>query len=348
MRKKVVVAMSGGVDSTTAAALLQKSGYEVSGITLRLHDCGGDDAAAAADAAGSLGIPHDVLDLRGRFRTAVMDRFLSEYAAGRTPNPCIDCNREIKFGALMEYVLEHGADALATGHYARVGQDPETGRWLLLRGVDRSKDQSYVLYQLSQTQLAHLLLPVGEYGKPAVRAMAADLGLCNADRPDSQDICFIPDGDYMRFLEQYGLKPTPGKFVDEQGLMLGQHQGMERYTIGQRKGLGISGGRPLYVIHKDLRSGNVVLGPNSHLYSRELLAARVNWLSMAEPAKPVRITARTRYSQREDLAVAEALPGNRVRVTFDDPQRAITAGQAVVFYDGERVAGGGTIEKTAP
>ena len=350
--KHVCVAMSGGVDSAGAALLLQRLGYQVSGVTLRLHACkdrpglcgSADDMETARTVAARLGIPHTVLDLCDLFRTAVMDRFVSEYVSGRTPNPCIDCNREIKFGALLDWALAHGADAIATGHYARVGYDEAAGRWLLLRGQDRRKDQSYVLYQLTQHQLAHLLLPVGTYEKPALRALAREAGLENADKADSQDICFVPDGDYVGFLRSYGgVEPVPGDFVDREGHILGRHKGLECYTTGQRKGLGISSDAPLYVLRKELDTGRVVLGPNSALFTRELTAERVNWISIDGLTAPMAVTAKTRYSQREAPAVAEPLPDGRIRVVFEEPQRAITAGQAVVLYDGEKVVGGGTI-----
>ena len=344
--------MSGGVDSAGAALLLRREGYDVSGVTLRLHPfkdrpglCGSaDDIEVAKTVAASIGIPHTVLDLCDLFRETVMDKFVSEYVQGRTPNPCIDCNRCIKFGALMDWALDHGADAIATGHYAQVARDEATGRWLLLRGRDRRKDQSYVLYQLTQHQLAHLLLPVGTYEKPALRALAEEAGLVNAGKADSQDICFVPDGDYMAFLQRYGgVEPVPGDFVDLSGHILGRHKGLERYTTGQRKGLGISADQPLYVVRKDLAAGSVVLGPDSALYTRELTADRVNLISIPELTGPMAVTAKTRYSQREAAATVEPLAGSRIRVVFDEPQRAITAGQAVVLYDGEKVVGGGTI-----
>lgn len=350
--QRVFVAMSGGVDSAGAALLLRQQGYEVSGITMRLHSCkerpglcgSGNDIEMARTVAAAIGIPHTVLDLSERFQQAVMDKFVSEYVHGRTPNPCIDCNREIKFGALLDWALEHGADALATGHYAQVSYDEASGRWLLLRGRDRKKDQSYFLYQLTQHQLSHLLLPVGDYEKPTLRALAAKAGLSNADKADSQDICFVPDGDYMTFLQEYGgVVPVPGNFVDESGHVLGRHKGMERYTPGQRKGLGVSADAPLYVLRKDLDSGAIVLGPNNALFTSELTADRVNWISIPAPTCPVRVTAKTRYSQREAAATIEPLTGVKVRVIFDEPQRAITAGQAVVFYHEEKVVGGGTI-----
>ena len=353
MHKHICIAMSGGVDSAGAALLLQQQGYEVSGVTLRLHPykdrpglCGSaDDIETARAVAAAIGIPHTVLDLSELFQQKVMDKFVSEYVHGHTPNPCIDCNREIKFGALLDWALEHGADAIATGHYAQVTFDDASGRWRLLRGKDRRKDQSYVLYQLTQHQLAHLLLPVGDYEKPALRALAAQAGLTNADKADSQDICFVPDGDYMAFLQSYGgVEPVPGDFVDESGRILGRHKGLERYTTGQRKGLGVSAGEPVYVLRKNLDAGTVVLGPNSALFTRELIADQVNWISIPELTAPIRVTAKTRYSQTESAATVEPLSDGRIRVIFDEPQRAITAGQAVVLYNDEVVVGGGTIQ----
>ena len=351
MAKKgtVAVAMSGGVDSAAAALLLAEAGYDVWGVTLRLQSCPGAAETAEAEidsarrAAEALGIPHRVLDLRERFRTAVMDRFVSEYLAGRTPNPCVDCNREIKFGALLDWALEQGADCLSTGHYARVDQAGEDGRWRLLRGLDRKKDQSYVLYQLTQRQLEHLLLPLGDYDKPAIRVLAEARGLVNARKADSQDICFIPDGDYAAFLAASGAELVPGDFVDETGRVLGRHRGLPCYTPGQRKGLGVSAGEPVYVLHKEAAGNRIVLGPDSALYTAELTAERVNWLSVPAPEGPLAVTAKTRYTQREAAATAEVLPDGRLRVTFAEPQRAVTAGQAVVLYVGEAVAGGGTI-----
>ena len=341
------IAMSGGVDSSVAALLTRQAGHDITGVTLRLHDkqgCGsGGDALEARAVCQQLGAPHLIWDGQPRFRASVMDHFAQSYLQGATPNPCINCNRYLKFGLLLDKALEEGADFVVTGHYARVARG-ENGRWLLKKGLSPQKDQSYVLYTLSQHQLSHLRLPLGEYTKEEVRAIAAGAGFANAQKPDSQDICFVPDGDYAAFLESQGVKMIPGDFVDESGRVLGRHKGLERYTTGQRKGLGVSTGEPVYVVRKDLAHGAVVLGPDSALFTRTLTANRVNWISIPSLEEPMAVTAKTRYSQRESAAVIEPLAGGRVRAVFDEPQRAITAGQAVVFYDGEAVVGGGIIE----
>lgn len=350
-KKKVLVAMSGGVDSSAAAALLVQQGYDCDGAMLKLAPnedsrcCSADDAEDARQAATRLGMRFYVFNETDRFRRCVMDRFTAEYAAGRTPNPCIDCNRELKFGALLDRALTLGYDYIATGHYARVAYDAESGRYRLLRGAERRKDQSYVLYQLTQHQLAHLLLPVGDYDKPAIRDKAREAGLDNADKGDSQDICFVPDGDYVTFLQRQGLTLTPGDFLDEAGRVLGRHRGLPCYTIGQGKGLGVAVGRHVYVLEKDRDRNAIVLGDDAALYASSLLASHVNWISGQIPAAPVRCAAKTRYSQVETPCTAYPLPDGGLRVVFDQPQRAITAGQAVVLYDGDEVLGGGTIEK---
>ncbi|MBR1456488.1 MAG: tRNA 2-thiouridine(34) synthase MnmA [Oscillospiraceae bacterium] len=352
--------MSGGVDSSVAVHLLQRQGYDCEGVNLQLYRntdiglachkscCTAEDQADAADAAFRLGIPFEVLDYQGLFRETVMADFVSSYEQGRTPNPCIQCNRHMKFNFLLEHALREGFDCLATGHYVRSEYDPATGRWVLKKALDESKDQSYVLYMLTQRQLAHLRFPLGEYRKTEIRALAASLGLVTAAKPDSQDICFVPDGDYTAFLERFtGKRYLPGDFLDMDGHVVGRHRGAVRYTIGQRRGLELPMGSRVYVIEKDAARNTVTVGPESALYSQALLASGMNWIEGAPPEQPLRVTARTRYRQPEQPATAYALPGGRLQLVFDTPQRAITPGQAVVLYDGERVVGGGTIRSAA-
>ncbi len=343
MKKRVLIAMSGGVDSSAAAVLLHRQGYDCAGGMLNLLPQGNDTADAAA-VAQRLGMDFHLIDGAAMFRRSVMDRFVSEYSAGRTPNPCIECNRCLKFGLFLDRALELGYDYIATGHYARVARDEENGKYRLLRGADRRKDQSYVLYQLTQHQLSHLLLPVGEFDKASIRAFAREAGLANADKSDSQDICFIPDGDYAAFLRRSGAELRPGDFVDGAGNVLGRHKGLPCYTTGQRKGLGVAAGKHVYVVRKNAEDNTILLGDEADLYTRELTACRVNWISGEVPAAPVRCSAKTRYSQTEAEATVYPLPDGRVQVVFNEPQRAVTAGQAVVFYDDEACLGGGTIE----
>lgn len=355
---RACVAMSGGVDSSVAAVLLQQQGYQLSGVNLRMfHNedlgesrektcCSLADAEDAALVARRLGFPFYVFDFSQVFRDTVIRDFVEEYQAGRTPNPCAACNRSVKFGALLQRVRTLGHDYLATGHYARVEQDPDSGRYLLKRAADHSKDQTYFLYMLTQDQLAHTLFPLGGLRKAEVRQIAEAHGLVNARKHDSQDICFVPDGKYADFIERTVGHPSPGgPFLDQDGRVLGQHKGLIRYTRGQHKGLGLSTEEPLYVLEKDAAANAIRLGPDSALWTRELTAERVNLISLPELTAPLRVTAKTRYSQRESAATLEPLPGGCVRLAFDEPQRAITPGQAVVFYDGEGVVGGGTIRE---
>ena len=350
-KKKVLVAMSGGVDSSAAAALLVQQGYDCDGAMLKLAPnedsrcCSADDAEDARQAATRLRMRFYVFNETDRFRRCVMDRFTAEYAAGRTPNPCIDCNRELKFGALLDRALTLGYDYIATGHYARVAYDAESGRYRLLRGAERRKDQSYVLYQLTQHQLAHLLLPVGDYDKPAIRDKAREAGLDNADKGDSQDICFVPDGDYARFMEQFTGKHYPaGDFLDRSGKVVGTHSGAVRYTLGQRKGLGLALGAPVYVCGKDMQANTVTVGPESALFDRIVYAEDVNWIAIPELTGPLRVTARTRYHQTEQAATVYPAE-NGFRLEFEQPQRAPTPGQSVVLYQGDVVLGGGIITR---
>ena len=358
MDMRACVAMSGGVDSSVAAVLLLQQGYELSGVNLRMfHNedlgqsrertcCSLADAEDAALVARRLGFPFYVFDFSQVFRDTVIRNFVQEYQAGRTPNPCAECNRSVKFGALLQRARTLGCDYLATGHYARVEQDPSSGRYLLKRAADRSKDQTYFLYMLTQEQLAHTLFPLGGLCKTEVRQIAEAHDLVNARKHDSQDICFVPDGKYADFIERTVGSPAPaGPFLDREGRVLGRHKGLIRYTLGQHKGLGLSTEEPLYVLEKDAAANTIRLGPDSALWTRQLTAEQVNLISLPELTAPLRVTAKTRYSQRESAAVLEPLPGGQARLTFDEPQRAITPGQAVVFYDGDVVVGGGIIRE---
>ena len=356
--KRALIAMSGGVDSSVAALLMKEAGYDCTGATMRLYRpaafqsenpkgcCSDRDEDDAAFVCHQLGIPHESVCFSRLFEQKVIRRFISEYEAGRTPNPCIDCNRFLKFDALLEHALREGFDCIATGHYARVRFREEAGRWQLLKAADESKDQSYVLYMLTQEQLAHLRLPLGGLTKAETRRIAEMHGLVNADKHDSQDICFIPDGDYSAFIERWtGRKQEAGDFLDERGQVVGRHRGALRYTVGQRRGLELPMGERVYVVGKDMAHNAVTVGPEEALYRRELIAADFNWLSIPEPDGPILASVRTRYHQAERPATVYPLPHNKVRIVFDEPQRAITPGQAAVLYDGDLVLGGGTIEE---
>ena len=351
---KILIAMSGGVDSSVAAGLLCKDGNECIGATMKLYHnedagiprahtcCSLDDVEDARSVCYKLGIPYYVFNFSDDFGEKIIDKFVRSYEAGLTPNPCIDCNRYMKFDKLYQRAEILGCDHIATGHYARITF--ENGQYQLRKALDETKDQSYVLYDMTQQRLARTLFPLGELRKTEARDLAREADFINADKPDSQDICFVPDGDYVSFLQSQGVTLAPGDFVDEAGHVLGQHRGLPCYTIGQGKGLGIAVGKHVYVLAKNEADNTVVLGDNDKLFRRELTANRVNWIAGEAPAAPFRCTAKTRYSQVEAPALAEPLPDGRVRLTFDEPQRAITAGQAAVLYDGDEVLGGGTIE----
>ena len=353
---KAMIALSGGVDSSVAALLTMRQGYDCEGVTLKLYEgeappeaadktcCSLDDAEDARSVCRRLGIPFYVFNFRDSFEREVIDRFIRAYECGATPNPCIDCNRYIKFGGLIERARELGFDKVVTGHYATVEYSAESGRYLLKKSKDKSKDQSYVLWPLTQEQLEMSYFPLGEMTKEQTRALAEENGFINARKRDSQDICFVPDGKFYRFIESRTGKNYPcGDFVDENGNVLGEHKGMIRYTIGQRKGLGLALPHPMYVKEKDTENNRVVLCENSALFSRRLIAKDLNLISVPELTAPMRVRARVRYNQPEQPATVTQLDSDTIEVVFDEPQRAICKGQAVVLYDGDYVLGGAVI-----
>ncbi len=349
-RKHICAAMSGGVDSSVVARLLLDEGHVVSGATMVLHE---ESAAATADVADAravcdrLGLAHRVYDMRKAFRRAVMEDFAAVYEAGETPNPCVVCNREIKFGALLDAVLADGADALATGHFARIGYDAGAGRHLILRAKDADKDQSYVLWQLSQAVLARVVLPLGELTKAEVRAMATEAGFVTAHKSDSQDICFVPDGDYATFLHRLtGRTPEPGDFVGPDGQVLGQHRGILHYTIGQRKGLGIAHSAPLFVLDKDPVTRRVTLTEGEGLFRREIPLRGLNLVALASLPAALRCEAKLRYGHKAAPATLYPTGEGEAMLVFDEPQRAPAPGQSAVFYDGDILLGGGLIMRS--
>lgn len=353
---KALIAMSGGVDSSVAAKLTLDMGYECIGCMMKLYEasegekssdrtcCSLDDASDARSVAFSLGMPFYVFNFCDGFREQVIDRFVSEYLAGRTPNPCIDCNSYMKFDRLLRRAAELGCEKIVTGHYARIEKRGE--KFLLKKAVDLSKDQSYVLYRLNQYQLSHTLFPLGGMSKQETRVIAEKCGFTNFNKRDSQDICFVPDGDYASVLERLTGKPCPeGDFVDAQGRVIGRHRGIIRYTVGQHKGLGGNYPERMFVLGNDPVNNTVILGTEEGLYKRELIADRFNWICGEPPIGKIRCCAKIRYRHAEQPATAEALSDGRVKVVFDEPQRAITLGQSAVLYDGETVLGGGIIER---
>ena len=356
---RVIVAMSGGVDSSVAALLLKNQGYDVVGVTMRLWSvdrddlpplskrcCSAEDVDDARRVCQAIGVPHYVQNFEREFKRHVIDHFVREYERGRTPHPCLACNDKIKFDFLLRRALFLDADYIATGHYGRIRRNGDGLK--LLKGADGGKDQSYVLYTLGQAELRRLLLPVGEYPKADVRLMAREAGLPVADKPDSQEICFIPDGDYRKFVGERS-RPVPGQFVDTAGSVIGSHPGIQFFTVGQRRGLGLNGnsGEPRYVVRIEPDVNQVVLGREEDLYSADLWASDVNLISGQTPDGPVAVRAKVRYKAAESPATVTHL-SDGARVRFAEPQRAVTPGQPVVFYDGSQLLGGGTIEPGPP
>lgn len=358
MKEKAIIAMSGGVDSAVAALLTSQMGFECMGVTMKLfYDedlieeeqrenscCSLSDVEDARSVATLLEMRHYVFNFSDKFRSCVIDPFVSDYENGRTPNPCIDCNRHLKFDKLYQRARELGFDRVVTGHYARIEYDEARGRYLLKKAVDETKDQSYVLYSMTAEQLAHTLFPLGAYRKTEVRDIAASHGFVNARKHDSQDICFVQNGTYADFIKQYTGKSYPGgDFVDVDGNVLGHHKGIIYYTVGQHKGLGISSDIPWYVKEVRPEDNTVVLARNEELFTNECIADRVNLISVDRIDTPMRVTAKVRYRQKEQPATVTQDENGRLHIVFDEPQRAITRGQAAVLYDGDIVVGGGTI-----
>lgn len=353
--KKVMIGMSGGVDSSVAAFLLQKESFEVIGATMKLYNnedidfvsektcCSLDDVLDAKSVCARLGIRHYTLNMTDDFKKEVIERFISAYQNGFTPNPCIDCNRYMKFSKMLHKAQELNIDYVATGHYARI--EKQGDRYILKKAVDLSKDQSYVLYSLTQEQLKVTKFPLGNYTKQQVREIAEENGFVNARKHESQDICFVPDGDYSKFIEYYTGKTYPcGDFVDMNGKRLGEHKGIIRYTIGQRRGLGLALPASMYVVEKDVDNNKVILGFNDDLFKKEVNVKNISFTACDGLDKPERLCAKIRYNQKEQPATVTQTDENHFTIVFDEPQRAITKGQAAVLYDGDTVVGGGTIE----
>jgi tRNA-specific 2-thiouridylase len=348
MNKRCLIAMSGGVDSAAAAILMQDAGYDCIGATMKLIANGGgkccslQDVNDAREAAWKLGIPHYVLNYTQDFTRHVIEPFIESYEKGETPNPCIECNRHLKFSLLLRRALELEAETLVTGHYAQT--EKSGGRWLLKKGIDPQKDQSYVLYMMTQEELSHTVFPLGKFTKTQVRDIAAARGLANAQKKESQDICFVDSGDYASFIEAYtGKGSQEGNITDAKGNVLGRHRGLIRYTLGQRRGLGVACNRPVYAAAKNQADNTLVVGDESSLYSKTLTACRINLIACENLFRPLRLGVKTRYLQKESYALVEQTGPDTVQAEFEKHQRAITPGQAAVFYDGDVVVGGGTI-----
>ena len=343
-QKTALIAMSGGVDSSVAAFLTQQAGFHCIGGTMKLLCAASHDTEDARAVAARLGMDFHVFDMTGQFQQEVMDKFVRCYEAGLTPNPCVDCNRRLKFGALLDAALELGCDCVVTGHYCRIEKSEATGRFGLYKAVDAAKDQSYFLYSLTQHQLSHTRFPLGRISKEDARKIAEEQGFINARKKDSQDICFIPEGDYLEFICRYTGKSYPaGDFLDAGGKVVGRHNGAIGYTRGQRKGLGLALGQPVYVLGKNMEENTVTVGSNEALFSRELMADDWNFIPFDTLTAPLRCFAKARSRMAEQPATVYPMEGGSARVVFDEPQRALTTGQAVVLYDGDAVIGGGTI-----